>query len=95
MKIIARTIRWMRKQALALGFILLGIIGLILPIMPGWIFIALAVLLLAEDVPLFQRLIHKVERKWPRSRAVIARARHRLGQKPQPEPDCSPKRNES
>ncbi len=63
-------------------FILLGIAGLILPAMPGWIFIALAVLLLADDVPVFRRLIQTIETRLPVARGVLHRARGWLGRRP-------------
>jgi len=60
--------------------ILLGVAGIILPGLPGWIFIALGVLLLADDIAVFSRLIRGVERRWPQTRWTIRTARGWLGQ---------------
>jgi uncharacterized protein YqgC (DUF456 family) len=45
------------KIAAALGLILIGIVGLILPIMPGWLFIIPGLVILAEYFPSVRRLL--------------------------------------
>ena len=92
MKPIWRTVLWVARQVLGWAFIVLGIIGLFLPILQGILFICIGVLLLAEDILLFQRLIDKVEDKWPRTRGALEKARQWLGQRRrhhrEPQPDC-------
>ena len=88
MKPITRTLLWIVRQVAGWSLILLGLAGIVLPGLPGWIFIFLGVLLLAEDIPLFKRLLQKIECRWPRTRGTIRKARQWLGQQPQPEPDC-------
>ncbi len=64
------------------GFLLLGIAGLVLPILQGWLFIAIAAFLLAPDVPLFGRLLCWIQDRSPRLRRVITRLRARTGGRP-------------
>lgn len=59
-------------------FLVLGIAGLVLPILQGWLFIAIGALLLAPDVPLFARLVCWVEKRFPRVGEALARLRRRL-----------------
>lgn len=62
-----------------IALILIGIVGLIMPIMPGWVFIIPGMALLADYFPPFRRLLEwgrrKLEeetgphlRKWKQSR---------------------------
>lgn len=50
-----------------------GVAGLALPILPGWLFIGWGVITLAADVPFFRRLVDGVEEKLPPLKAVIRR----------------------
>ncbi len=54
---------------LVLGFIflILGILGLFLPILQGILFLVISALLLAPDVPFIRRLLKKLRRKYPRA----------------------------
>ena len=45
------------KIAAGVGLILIGIVGLILPIMPGWAFIIPGLVILAEYFPSVRRLL--------------------------------------
>jgi len=66
-----------------------GVIGLVFPIMPGWLLIVPGVMMLAGDVPLFARIICRVENRFPRVRRFISRMHHRVnGQTPKP--PCPP-----
>ena len=64
-----------------LGWLLLlvGIAGLALPILQGWLFIALGALLLAPDVPVFGRLAMWIEHRVPALGGTLRRWRERLG----------------
>lgn len=43
--------------AAGVGLILIGIVGLILPVMPGWVFIIPGLVMLAEHFPSVRRLV--------------------------------------
>ena len=53
------------------GLILLGIVGLIMPIMPGWIFLIPGLVILGEYFPPIQRLVDWAKRKaqWGKEKA--------------------------
>jgi len=59
------------RLALAVISIIIGIAGLLLPILPGWLFFGIAALLLFPDAPLAQRTLKKIEDRFPSSRRVI------------------------
>lgn len=44
---------------MGVGLVILGIIGLILPIMPGWIFLIPGLMILAEQFPWLDRFLNK------------------------------------
>jgi len=58
--------------------ILLGIPGLVLPILQGWLFLALGALLLSVDVPLFDRLVRWIEERVPPVKKPVERCRNFL-----------------
>lgn len=53
----------------------LGIAGLILPVLPGWIFLAWGALTLAPDVPFIGRLLDRLAARVPALRSAIEKAR--------------------
>jgi uncharacterized protein len=57
----------------------LGVVGLFLPILQGWLLIGMGALLLAPDVPVFGRLVAWVEERFPAVRGTLQRVRRRLG----------------
>ncbi|MCU0226426.1 MAG: hypothetical protein MUF01_02195 [Bryobacterales bacterium] len=46
---------------LGIGLLIVGIVGLIVPIMPGWIFVIPGLLILGDYFPPIQRLVHWVK----------------------------------
>ncbi len=69
-------------------FLVLGLAGLVLPVLQGWLFIAIAAFLLAPDVPLFARLLCWIQDRFPRLRRVVHRLRARFSGRHRV-PDCS------
>ena len=69
-----------RLVRISLGtiLILLGIPGLVLPILQGWLFLALGALLLSVDIPLFDRLVRWIEKKVPPVKKPVERLRNFL-----------------
>ncbi len=66
-----------RTLRIALGCILLvlGLAGLVLPILQGWLFIGLAVIILSRDIPFFARLEDRVAARFPGIRRIAERVR--------------------
>lgn len=58
--------------------ILLGIAGLVLPILQGWLFLALGALLLSVDIPFFERMVNWITEKVPRLKKPVERFRNFL-----------------
>ena len=69
-----------RLVRISLGtiLILLGIPGLVLPILQGWLFLALGAVLLSVDVPFFDRMVRWIERKVPPVKKPVERLRNFL-----------------
>ena len=70
--------------------IVIGIAGLFLPVLQGWLFIGIGALLLAPDVPLFARLVCWIEWRFPRLRGIIKAWRERLHHSGDGLPPCPP-----
>ncbi len=49
----------------------LGVVGLILPILQGWLFIAIGVVLLSRDVPFFRKCVAMLEQRFPRFARIL------------------------
>lgn len=46
------------------GLCILGVVGLILPIMPGWVFLIPGLIILSEFFPPLKRLLHWAKEKF-------------------------------
>ncbi|MBM3761101.1 MAG: hypothetical protein FJW36_12730 [Acidobacteria bacterium] len=62
------------RYASGIGLVVLGIIGLILPIMPGWVFFVPGLMILAEELPWLDRFL----KRW------LAYAKEKLKREQQP-----------
>ena len=58
--------------------IILGLAGFVLPILQGWLFLALGALLLSVDVPFFDRLVTWIEDRIPPVKKPVQRLRNYL-----------------
>jgi uncharacterized membrane protein YbaN (DUF454 family) len=47
------------RYTAGMGLVLLGIVGLILPVMPGWVFLIPGLTILAEEVPWLDKILKK------------------------------------
>jgi len=54
------------RITLGVVFIVLGLLGLVFPVLQGWLFLAIGALLLSKDVPFFQRVISWIRDRFPR-----------------------------
>ena len=71
-------VRSVVRHVLGWSLLILGVAGLVLPVLQGWLFIALGALLLSPDVPVFARLLTWIESRFPPLRSAIHRARRRV-----------------
>ena len=63
------------RIAAGVGLILIGIVGLILPVMPGWVFIIPGLVILADHSPRIRRLLDWVKAKFEDARTAASRTR--------------------
>jgi uncharacterized membrane protein YbaN (DUF454 family) len=63
--------------------LVLGIPSLVLPVLPGWVFLALGLLLLSIDLPFIGRLVQWLEIRVPRIKEPLERVRQFLGDPPE------------
>jgi uncharacterized protein len=63
------------RNSLGVILILLGIPGLILPVLQGWLFLAVGAMLLSVDVPFFDRMVRWIEEKVPSLKKPLERGR--------------------
>jgi uncharacterized membrane protein YbaN (DUF454 family) len=65
--------------ALGWGFILLGIVGLFLPILQGVVFLLIGLALLSSESEIARRILHRVRERYPglSERLDLAEARAR------------------
>jgi uncharacterized protein len=71
-------------------FIILGLLGLVLPVLQGLLFLAIGLVLLAPDIPLFHKMFCWVEIHYPKTRETFHKVRlftERLGKSV---PPCMP-----
>jgi len=67
-------LRRILRLATGIGLVILGIAGLILPVMPGWIFLIPGLIILSDFFPPLKRVLEWAKRKavdlkdsrWPR-----------------------------
>ena len=59
-------------------FILLGIVGLFLPILQGILFIAIGLLILSGESPWAQKMLMKLEKKYPKQYAEFEKFKHKM-----------------
>lgn len=75
----------MRKPLMALavaGLFVLAIVGFLLPFVQGWIFLVMALYLLASEFETGRRWVVAARRRWPfLSRWIAAGRRHRWAPK--------------
>ena len=64
----------MIRLSLGYGFLILGFLGGFIPILQGWIFIALGLILLKDHAVWARRLSIWLRRKYPKVRPVFKQA---------------------
>lgn len=63
------------RTALGCLLLLLGLAGLVLPVLQGWLFIAMGVIVLSRDVPIFERMEHRITTRYPKAGRLVNRLR--------------------
>ncbi|MBI4183747.1 MAG: hypothetical protein HY521_07095 [Proteobacteria bacterium] len=68
--------RWLRRGA-GWGFVVVGLAGLVLPVLQGVLFLGVGLYLLADDSPWARRAIARLRRRFPRHAQTLDRAEAR------------------
>ena len=58
------SLRHLARLLLGIGLVILGIVGLILPVMPGWIFLIPGLVILADYFPPIRRLVEYMKQRF-------------------------------
>ena len=61
------------RIALGVGFLLLGVVGSLLPVLQGWIFFLLALVMFFPEHPRVEKTLQKYETRLPRLVAFLRR----------------------
>lgn len=69
------------RQVMGWFFIVLGVVGLFLPVLQGILFLAVGFLLLSRDIPVFRRLVIWFKKKYPAMRKPLKGFNSWLGKK--------------
>ncbi len=70
---------------LAVLSLLVGVAGVFLPILQAWFFFGIGLVLLAPDIPMFQKWIGKIEQRYPRLGGRLRRFQEKIA-KPREKP---------
>lgn len=73
-----RIIKHYIKLGIGWFLLLLGIAGLVLPVLQGWLFIIMGMLVLAPEVPFIDRLLKRLLHRFPRLEKKLDHVRTRL-----------------
>lgn len=74
---------------LGIFFLILGIIGLVLPILQGFLFIALGIIVLSIVSERFARYVESHTRKAPKLHTFVVKVQHRIAKLLREEPPFS------
>jgi uncharacterized membrane protein YbaN (DUF454 family) len=80
----ATFMKTMALQALGYFFLVLGVIGLVVPVLQGILFISIGLIILAKTAPWAERLLERFRNRYPQAGAIIDKADdkvHAWGQK--------------
>ena len=65
-------------QVLGYGFLVLGVLGIFLPILQGFLFLFVGLIILARHAPWAERLLNYLRQKSPRLDRMIAKAEAKM-----------------
>jgi len=84
-----RILRW----TLGVIFLVLGILGLFLPVLQGILFLLIAALLFSVDFPIIHRWLHHLTKRLPQFKLPVRKARQWLRRWNEKPPSESPNEN--
>jgi len=60
---------------LGIILLLLGVLGFVLPVLQGWLFFSMGIVILSVDIPFLARFVCRIEKRFPRFKAPLERCR--------------------
>lgn len=69
------------KISAGISFIILGVVSGFLPVLQGWIFNLVGVVLLAEEIPFLNKYLKRFEQKYPKQFEAMYQFRRNMKQK--------------
>ncbi len=73
---IKRELKRILVISLSIIFLVLGLAGLVLPFLQGWLFLIISFLLLSMYSPALRRFMDKHTVKYPKIHAMVGKAQH-------------------
>ena len=70
----------MMLQGLGYLFLFLGLLGMVLPILQGFLFLAIGLIILAKTAPWAERLLERFRKRYPQGGALIDKAESKVEQ---------------
>lgn len=58
-------------QVVGYAFLVLGVIGLVVPILQGFLFLAIGMIILGKTAPWAERLLERFRQRYPRAGGII------------------------
>ncbi len=75
-----QTASW-RRKTLGWGFIVLGVLGTILPFLQGFLFISLGIFILRDQYRWSSKMWQWLEKKWPNATKKVESLEHKIQHK--------------
>jgi|GEM_PF-1110934 len=63
---------------LGIILLLLGVLGFVLPLLQGWLFFSLGIVVLSVDIPFLGRFVCRIEKRFPKLKTPLERCRSLL-----------------
>ena len=70
----ATFMKTMLLQGLGYLFLVLGVLGMVLPILQGFLFLAIGLIILSKTAPWAERLLERFRKRYPQGGALIDKA---------------------
>ncbi len=73
----AKYLKRLLLRFLGYGLLVLGVVGLFLPVLQGGLFLILGLVVLAVEKPWAERLLERLEQRYPKLEGRITKAREK------------------
>lgn len=70
--------RKIRRYIVGVLCLILGVVGGLLPILQGWVFLCLGLLILKDDIKMIHCFVEFIKKKWPKASPAFINAEKRV-----------------